>query len=141
MVDLYGRVRTGGTFGTKSSKTTSGKLSLAFLKRIEFAQHLSIVKVLNLGFRGLTDRPEDIEDDLHIQSFTDGDRTLYHCRMKARSTAPALDCHPAAYSTWPASKTMQWKHQPRDKFEMNPAELKLENDLEAYLRRLTTHDR
>lgn len=125
MNDLYVEVESGGSFGTKPSKTVSGKLSLPLVERLESAPCLSTLTVLD------RDRTRLWDDNLVIQSFTDGGRTLYHGRIGAADTAFQLDCHPCSYSTPPTSATMQWKDQPWNKFEFNTPE----EDLRTYLSR------
>lgn len=121
--DLYVKVTSGESFGTKPSKMTSGKLSPALVERLESAPCLSTLTVLDMA-RGWA-----WDGNLVIQSFTDGGRTLYHCRIGAADTALPLDCHPRSYSTPPTSATMQWKDQPWNKFEIDTPE----EDLRTFL--------
>lgn len=119
---LYLEVKGGGTFGTKPSRTTSGKLSLALVERLGSAPRLSIIVADEVDEEAC-----DLErNELHIQSFTNGDRALYHCRIKATNEAFPFYCHPGSYSQ-PISSTKQWKDQPQNKFRRNMDELSFED--------------
>jgi hypothetical protein len=118
---LYVEVLSGGSFGTRPSRTTSGKLALALVTRLDSAQRLSIIVADNFA-AGIG----DFRNELHIQTFINGDRALYHCRVKAKNTAFPLDCHSASYSP-PFSISTRWKDQPRKRVERSRDQMHSEN--------------
>lgn len=118
---LYVEVLSGGSFGTRPSKTTSGKLSLALVTRLDSAQRLAVIVANNLS-AGIG----DFRSELHIQTFINGGRVLYHCRVNAKNTAFPLNCHSASYSP-PFSISTRWKDQPRKRVERSRDHMHSEN--------------